>query len=334
MAELVAQLEWGTLEGGFAWVDGVFRETFPWCARGEAMFVSSHGAVVSPESRIPYEKPLKFLAPARRENRQAVDQTPDGMTLASERDFALADLTAGRYSLFEDHTGLFRAFASLKTSDDILGFANRYGPLGADASVAIVDVVPEEPWKMGLVPYWAEPLMIWQQETRRMATVVGLWDLIRESGASAFSCEITDRKAMITVAEGNAYIAPTDGAQWIIASADKTPERFEKLKGLDSAQWPHVLLSELVSEGLRGRVDMTLRYDDGAASTGMAPRGLIGGLWLQAALAIGGDKAFNRCQVCGTWFEVMTRQGRKDKRYCSDACRMRAYRQRHKEEKA
>ena len=55
---------------------------------------------------------------------------------------------------------------------------------------------------------------------------------------------------------------------------------------------------------------------------------LISAIWLQFALAAAGDREQRKCQECPTWFEIAPGTGRPEKVFCSDACRMRAYRQR------
>lgn len=58
------------------------------------------------------------------------------------------------------------------------------------------------------------------------------------------------------------------------------------------------------------------------------PKDLLAAMWLELALAVEGNSNYRPCDVCPTWFEVAPGSGREDKTYCSDACRMRAYRKR------
>jgi hypothetical protein len=55
---------------------------------------------------------------------------------------------------------------------------------------------------------------------------------------------------------------------------------------------------------------------------------LLSAVWLQLADAVSNDRAFNRCRECGRWFEVGADVTRSDRRFCSDGCRSKAYRQR------
>jgi hypothetical protein len=60
----------------------------------------------------------------------------------------------------------------------------------------------------------------------------------------------------------------------------------------------------------------------------MVPHDLIGFMWVQFAEAVAGGKEFRQCASCARWMEIAPGRGRPEKSYCSDACRMRAYRKR------
>jgi hypothetical protein len=51
-------------------------------------------------------------------------------------------------------------------------------------------------------------------------------------------------------------------------------------------------------------------------------------LWAQLVLAIDGNVNLRACVQCRRWFTLEAGRGRSDKEYCSNACRMRAYRKR------
>jgi hypothetical protein len=55
---------------------------------------------------------------------------------------------------------------------------------------------------------------------------------------------------------------------------------------------------------------------------------LLDALFSQLALAIDGSESLHTCVECRKWFAIKAGRGRSDKEYCSDACRMRAYRKR------
>jgi hypothetical protein len=75
---------------------------------------------------------------------------------------------------------------------------------------------------------------------------------------------------------------------------------------------------------------VTLREDSltGQARLCIRPTTLLDALWTKLALAIDGSEALLTCIECKRWFTINVGQGRSDKKYCSNACRMRAYRKR------
>jgi hypothetical protein len=58
------------------------------------------------------------------------------------------------------------------------------------------------------------------------------------------------------------------------------------------------------------------------------PRSLWNALWVELLLAIDGNQNLRACVQRRKWFTLEAGQGRSDKEYCSNACRMRAYRKR------
>jgi hypothetical protein len=61
---------------------------------------------------------------------------------------------------------------------------------------------------------------------------------------------------------------------------------------------------------------------------GLAAPTLLAAVWLQLADAVGNDRTFNRCRECGKWLEVAPDAARPHRRFCSNACRSKAYRER------
>jgi hypothetical protein len=83
-----------------------------------------------------------------------------------------------------------------------------------------------------------------------------------------------------------------------------------------------------------GRIDtnILLREDpqSGAARLCIRPTTLHNALWTQLAQAIAGSESLQTCVECKSWFIIKAGRGRSDKEYCSDTCRMRAYRKQGK----
>jgi hypothetical protein len=85
-----------------------------------------------------------------------------------------------------------------------------------------------------------------------------------------------------------------------------------------------------IREEYRGwPVDLLLKEDPlGSPRLCIRPQNLSDALNAQFLLAIDGNLNLRGCKVCRKWFTLEAGRGRSDKEYCSDACRMRAYRKR------
>ncbi len=117
---------------------------------------------------------------------------------------------------------------------------------------------------------------------------------------------------------------------YCVAGSNHFPERLNSLKDRNPRLAARYVLHDLIDRGLKSRVSPTMHVPEQqiASEISFKPNGLIGALWLQFALAVDGNTEFDRCTQCSEWFELGPGSGRPDKRYCSDACRMRAYRKR------
>lgn len=77
-------------------------------------------------------------------------------------------------------------------------------------------------------------------------------------------------------------------------------------------------------------VGLFLKIDRLSASPKLCIRAgsLIDALMAELVLAIDGNLNLGACVQCRKWFPLKAGRGRSDKAYCSNACRMRAYRKR------
>jgi hypothetical protein len=55
---------------------------------------------------------------------------------------------------------------------------------------------------------------------------------------------------------------------------------------------------------------------------------LLSAVWLQFATAVNENVGHGRCRECGKWFVVAPNAARSSRRFCSTACRSKAYRER------
>jgi hypothetical protein len=90
------------------------------------------------------------------------------------------------------------------------------------------------------------------------------------------------------------------------------------------------MLQDLANQMLSNACSPVLLWEPNALSfqIKMVPHHLVGFTWVQFADAVVGGKDFWQCASCARWMEIGPGQGRREKTYCSDACRMRAYRKR------
>lgn len=197
------------------------------------------------------------------------------------------------YAPLDEFTGLFRTFAKTPiTMYGILGFANKFGHLGAGAGGVGGDI--DDEWERWSDEDWRrfdhtekddlpdmEDMHFWCDQICRMGECVETWDK----------------------------------AQWG-KSDEKAMQR----------------LQETVSNNLRGRVRVAFGRDPekriGGFLLEIMPNTLLGALWLQLAETISGSKKHRACAACGNWFEVSPEKFRKSRHYCSEPCRSRAYRSR------
>jgi hypothetical protein len=122
-----------------------------------------------------------------------------------------------------------------------------------------------------------------------------------------------------------------DAGRWVLA--------WSQINRLLS-QWPHVRDSsdpailtnffEEFNEPMVGSLTLQIRVDHstGQVSSDVTASSLAHAISSQWASAVAANVGHRQCRECTTWFAVHAGSGRPDKLYCSDACRMRAYRRR------
>ena len=120
------------------------------------------------------------------------------------------------------------------------------------------------------------------------------------------------------------------GGKNLVSSKQFHPERAQAVKGASPSALASFAFADLINAGLEGRVSPLVDWsrDDRAHHLRLAPNSLLGAIWLQFAMAADENRSYERCSSCDGWFEISPGHGRPDKTYCSNACRMRAYRKR------
>lgn len=227
---------------------------------------------------------------------------------------------------------LFREFAYLDRAhfeSASLAFAGRWGALGSEATCAVRPRCPQGDVAAGSDDeVWGEALDVWQFEADSLRYVIEIWEASKrgDHAPAEKSLRRNDLHA--------SWVMVTDNSGFMREMTIAAPRyHFHRLRDIESAGSAAALkfvVQDLVNEGLYGRVIEQVGWsgDLERFEIEIVPTSLIGALWLQLANAVAAGYDYSRCDVCASWFEIAPRSGRPEKRYCSDACRMRAYRRR------
>jgi hypothetical protein len=201
--------------------------------------------------------------------------------------------------------GFHRTFAATEpTISAAIAFTNRYGFLG-DRITKILQL-PTESGPFQNVR--GELLTDWYSECQALREALRLWDTISSQNHHRFSSFGERHREEMRSESGGASV-----------SGDLTPA------GSHLQSLVNTKIDEL---NINTRVVWDL--DRAWFKSALVPQGLLGALWADLANAIGtnrGREAYQKCASCGMFFEKSTSK-RRDARYCSDACKSRAYRHR------
>jgi hypothetical protein len=233
-------------------------------------------------------------------------------------------------------TGLFRRFTDTPTTKEgILEFANEFGRLGGGVTARISPQPGSDP---GTHFWWlAESLDSWGAEIEQMKDAVHLWDLCRAGEREDLSKLIHWEDHFIYY-RGRASQFVRTATKLVIASEDDSlgdPVSDYDRGDVVLPAWRALLL--IVNMALKkhpATPQLCRDRKEPAPSfkSRLVPESLISAMWTQVHHAIKGNKDYERCEQCRRWFEVAAEK-RKDAKYCSNACRFKAYRYRQKQAK-
>jgi Putative ATPase subunit of terminase (gpP-like) len=228
-----------------------------------------------------------------------------------------------RYNPLDEYPALFRTFADTPlTEDGISRFANQFGGLGAWEQIRLTSG-PEVVMGMG------ESRQIWMNEIDAMRRAVQLWDAVRHRDAPWFEQHVrvesrsSEEIWVSYLEEGVLYHREVIG-----------PDLAGFVKPHDVRRPTLLVVQKMINTRLWEQTAPRLLYDPERDGLGvyLVPKNLLGALWLQFARAIDGNKDYRRCGGrCGQWMAISLDAHRTHKRFCSDACRNKAYRERQAE---
>ena len=252
---------------------------------------------------------------------------------------------------------LFLTFAETRpTREGVLAFANKYGLLGGDVSVPIRLPIPqsgraplmvtleteqgEQSYAMGT----GEALDTWGREIQEMRQVVELCEMTGREDQEGLSRYIKWRAGGVyftyTMQDANRWSGAqlselsgqpdASGFGSHISDEQFRPHLLGRFERGDAVKPALAYMQRVVNLHLENRVSSRLLWGPHSHDPlGLynVPHSLVGVLWLQFAKAVAGATAIRVCD-CGNRFPISPRIGRKDKVFCSETCRVRAYRNR------
>ncbi len=232
--------------------------------------------------------------------------------------YLMPSVTIGKNYLgytYSPSSGLFRNFAELEPQQDqILDFASQWGMLTAGSWIALKNKATGA----------GEPLDVWKTEIADLSLAVRVWDLITTEDTTGLGQYFRWQDT-----SGVLFELPNHrGGRWI-AARETNPALLETLPVGDLIRPAWYQLQHILNNKLDGHVSARLLWNTSHTRLSLyqVPKDLISALWLQLARAIDGDRKYLQCEECRNWFEVSSPDGgRKDKRYCSTACRARDWR--------
>lgn len=246
---------------------------------------------------------------------------------------AAPDQGTRTYEPLEDNT-LFRTFAYTDpTAEGILSFVNRYGPLNRSFRGKF------------------DRLKDWHDDIALMRLAIEFWDLARTANTKAISKHLQWK--------GNAVVGEWT-LPWyenrfrILIHESNEPNSIWSLLGKSTS----VRLAKDISVNVSSEVWEQIRHGDLIKPAMCVVQGIVTGrsfqerpypklfwhklvtrldwfivptslqsaLWLQFMDAIAGNKDYERCATCNSWFVTTPGARGKGKMYCSDACKSKAWR--------
>ena len=257
-----------------------------------------------------------------------------GPFLTDNRPIGARGFNVKRYKPLSIYSGLFRTFADTEpTSASIKAFADRFGLLGGD--VATMVVLPDHRKGRRQLVGVGERSREWRREILTMRQMVDLWGKARNGDVEGLAPHIQWRKGEVYYFS-HPDLGPKErrkrpGVKTVARiSARSSYELSRVYPNRDLVGPAFSYVQQAVNDRLKDCVSSRLLWDPphSGLKLHVVPDSLLGALWFQFAQAIEHNSDFRMCAECAMWFELSPRTARTDKIYCSDACRMRAYRKR------
>ena len=230
------------------------------------------------------------------------------------------------YSPLTTHTCLFQRFARTRLSyDSVAAFADEFGPLGMrDAKGRLT------------VELGGEPFGFWEDSIMDMRWAIALWLAYLQERPGKIPLWIGENNFLDFALDRKRDYLPLDPYTHSEEQDILITKRINSVPPIVDLSVDNPVLAHLkpLMEKYLKHVSLTM-YSDTSSGTEKLKRtyfpfNLLGAIWLQFSDAVSEDKGFRKCHMCDNWFEITKSRGQK-KKHCSNACRVKLYRESKKE---
>jgi len=225
------------------------------------------------------------------------------------------DLGRG-YNPLVEYPALFKVFADLELSERaILEFAGKYGAFHVEAQIPTPSRLAQEGWRL------AEPVSLWRSEIRAARETIDILSARHDQNEAVLG------ERFRPGSEGVSYHDPRSPRSLTIISRDEFYRRSKIGRIVEAAG---ITAHAYIWLRLFDHTSTYLDYSNQKDVFGLQirPKNLLGAIWLQLADYATGKRDYRDCKLCGTWIALEPRFNRKDRLYCSNSCRQKAYRAR------
>lgn len=231
-----------------------------------------------------------------------------------------------RYAPLVKYPTLYREFAALKPTEDAYAqFASDYGELGVGVFIESQGFAARDPfcrWRSGHAHIRAVADVLGAIQAGDTATLKQWFTLTKEGARYHRADPITwESMGWVTVqGELREYL-------WTWAmKADSDAEVLLRI----AQGWAQEKINEALEGDKQPGTSSTARVvfdqDRGQMTLRIVPATLIGAMWFQCARVLTLNPTFRACRHCREWFELSPDKRRKQSIYCSDRCKVAAYR--------
>jgi hypothetical protein len=250
-----------------------------------------------------------------------------------------------RTNLLQTQPTLYRTFASLEpTEEAFLAFANEYGSLGVDVVLeAAFKPTTSEEGKPIKQFFFAdprnngEPLWRWREAHSEITSIANVLTAIERNDIAVLGQLFTTTKDnRIFYGDGTRWqvvCSPHEGdsRSWLWKWAMEGETEAEQLLRV-ARGWSQGRINAAMSNvDERRRQSLTsarvlLSPERGSFRLHVVPDTLLAAMWLQCARVLTENVTNRTCEHCKKWFEVSPDSRRTNSKYCSDRCKVAAYR--------